>query len=50
MVNFNVKESGLEDQCLNIVVTIEQPNLEQTKNEVVDRIAQNKKLLLDLED
>jgi dynein heavy chain len=50
VVNFNVKESGLEDQCLNIVVGIEQPNLEQTKNEVVERIATNKKLLQELED
>jgi len=40
LVNFTVKESGLEEQCLGIVVKKEQPNLENTKNDVVSRIAQ----------
>jgi dynein heavy chain len=35
LVNFTVKESGLEEQCLGIVVRKEQPNLENTKNDVV---------------
>lgn len=50
LVNFTVKESGLEEQCLGIVVKKEQPNLEQTKNDVVQRIANNKKELIELED
>ena len=50
LVNFTVKESGLEEQCLGIVVKKEQPNLEQTKNDVVQRIANNKKMLIELED
>ncbi len=50
LVNFTVKESGLEEQCLGIVVKREQPNLENTKNDVVTRIANNKKQLIDLED
>ena len=28
LVNFNVKESGLEEQCLGIVVKSEQPTIE----------------------
>lgn len=43
LVNFTVKESGLEEQCLGIVVKKEQPNLENTKNDVVMRIANNKR-------
>lgn len=35
VVNFTVKESGLEEQCLGIVVKAEQPALENTKNEVI---------------
>jgi dynein heavy chain len=50
LVNFTVKESGLEEQCLGIVVKNEQPNLENTKNDVVMRIANNRKQLIDLED
>lgn len=50
LVNFTVKESGLEEQCLGIVVKKEQPTLENTKNDVVQRIANNKKQIIDLED
>mmetsp|Transcript_9243 Transcript_9243/g.8676 ORF Transcript_9243/g.8676 Transcript_9243/m.8676 type:complete len:100 (-) Transcript_9243:606-905(-) len=50
LVNFTVKEYGLEEQCLGIVVKKEQPQLESTKNDVVKRIADNKKQLIDLED
>ena len=50
LVNFTVKESGLEEQCLGIVVKKEQPNLENTKNDVVMRIANNKRQLIELED
>jgi len=35
VVNFTVKESGLEEQCLGIVVQAEQPSLENTKNDVI---------------
>ena len=34
VVNFTVKESGLEEQCLGIVVGAEQATLENTKNGV----------------
>ena len=50
VVNFNVKESGLEDQCLNIVVGIEQSNLESTKKEVIEKIATNQATLIKYED
>ena len=50
VVNFTVKESGLIEQCLGIVVKAEQANLEQTKNEVITRIASNKATILQLED
>jgi len=32
VINFSIKEQGLEEQCLGIVVQEEQPNLEQHKN------------------
>jgi hypothetical protein len=35
VVNFTVKESGLEEQCLGLVVREEQPSLETNKNDVV---------------
>jgi dynein heavy chain len=50
VVNFTVKESGLIEQCLGIVVKAEQANLEQTKNEVITKIADNKATILHLED
>jgi dynein heavy chain len=50
VVNFTVKESGLEEQCLGIVVKAEQPTLETTKNEVIEKIAANKAQILKLED
>ena len=42
VVNFTVKESGLEEQCLGIVVKAEQQQLENTKNEIIQKIAVNK--------
>jgi dynein heavy chain len=50
VVNFTVKESGLEEQCLGIVVQAEQPSLENTKNEVIQKIAKNKEIIRELED
>ena len=32
VINFSIKEQGLEEQCLGIVVQEEQPTLEQTKS------------------
>lgn len=50
LVNFTVKESGLEEQCLGIVVKSEQPTIEQKKSQEVKNIAANKQTLIDLED
>jgi dynein heavy chain len=50
VVNFTVKESGLEEQCLGIVVQAEQPSLENTKNDVIQKIATNKATIIELED
>jgi len=50
IVNFTVKESGLEDQCVGIIVINEQANLENQKNEVIQNIAQGKQDIKDLED
>ncbi|CAB3235275.1 unnamed protein product [Arctia plantaginis] len=49
MVNFAVKEQGLTAQLLGIVVRKERPQLEQMKDNLVMTIANNKKVLLDLE-
>ena len=38
VINFSIKEQGLEEQCLGIVVQEEQPALEQNKNQLVDKI------------
>ena len=35
--NFIVTESGLEDQLLAMVVKVEKPDLEQTKEELVSK-------------
>lgn len=37
IINFIVTESGLEDQLLAMVVRVEKPDLEQTKEELVNR-------------
>jgi dynein heavy chain, axonemal len=50
VVNFTVKEAGLEDQCLGIVVQAEQPSLENTKNDVIQKIATNRATIIELED
>jgi dynein heavy chain len=50
VVNFTVKESGLEEQCLGIVVLQEAPSLENTKNDVIQKIATNKATIIELED
>lgn len=50
IVNFAVKESGLEDQLLGNVVKKEKPELEEQKNSLVVSVAAAKKKLVELED
>jgi dynein heavy chain len=50
VVNFIVVESGLEEQCLGIVVKIESPQLEIQKNEKLTAITKGKEEILQLED
>ncbi|KAJ3224818.1 Dynein heavy chain 2, axonemal [Clydaea vesicula] len=50
IVNFAVKEKGLEDQLLGIVVKRERPELEEQKNQLVVSVASAKKKLVELED
>ena len=45
-----MKEQGLEDQLLGIVVRKERPELEESKDKLVVNIASSKKKLADLED
>ena len=50
IVNFAIKEQGLEAQLLGIVVGEERPELEQQKDTLVTSIASGKKKLVELED
>ena len=50
VINFSIKEQGLEEQCLGIIVAAENPALEQNKNQLVDRIESGQVKLLELED
>ena len=50
VINFSIKEQGLEEQCLGIVVQEEQPTLEQTKSQLVDKIETGQNTLKQLED
>ncbi|KAJ3123528.1 Dynein heavy chain 2, axonemal [Physocladia obscura] len=50
IVNFAVKEKGLEDQLLGIVVRREKPELEEQKNALVSNVAAAKRKLVELED
>ena len=49
LVNFAVKEIGLQAQLLGIVVRKERPSLEEQKDSLVVNIAKNKRTLIDLE-
>lgn len=49
LINFAVKEEGLQAQLLGIVVRKEKPSLEEQKNTLVVNIARNRKTLIDLE-
>jgi len=50
VINFSIKEQGLEEQCLGIVVKEENPSLETTKSQLVDKIEDGRKQLKILED
>jgi dynein heavy chain len=50
VVNFIVVESGLEEQCLGIVVRAETPQLEVQKNEKLTAITKGREEILKLED
>jgi len=50
IVNFSVKEQGLEAQLLGIVVRKEKPDLEEQKDSLVLNIAKGKRKLEELED
>eukprot|EP00698_Gefionella_okellyi_P021811 TRINITY_DN713_c0_g5_i1.p1 TRINITY_DN713_c0_g5~~TRINITY_DN713_c0_g5_i1.p1 ORF type:complete len:2528 (-),score=851.46 TRINITY_DN713_c0_g5_i1:18-6647(-) len=48
--NFSVKQQGLEQQLLGIVVGKEKPELEKQKDELVVSMAANQKKIVELED
>ncbi|RKO95644.1 hypothetical protein CAUPRSCDRAFT_12653 [Caulochytrium protostelioides] len=50
VINFTVKEQGLENQCLGLIVRSERADLEDQKSRLVQSMAAAKKTLLDLED
>lgn len=50
VINFSIKESGLEEILLGIVVECEQPNWEKSKLEQIRKIASSQKELIQLED
>ena len=50
IVNFAVKEAGLDAQMLSLVVQLEQPELETEKDALVKAVAAGKSLLVELED
>ena len=50
IVNFCVKQQGLEEQLLGTVVRKERPELEMQKNDLVVAVAAGKRKLVELED
>ncbi|GMI05338.1 hypothetical protein TrVE_jg1168 [Triparma verrucosa] len=50
VVNFSVKQQGLEEQLLGTVVHKENKNLEDQKSDLTVRVAAGKRKLVDLED
>mmetsp|Transcript_6953 Transcript_6953/g.8584 ORF Transcript_6953/g.8584 Transcript_6953/m.8584 type:complete len:2263 (-) Transcript_6953:99-6887(-) len=50
VVNFAVKQEGLEEQLLGIVVNLELPELEKQKSDLTVRVANGKRKLVELED
>ena len=49
VINFAVKEDGMEDQVLGLVVKKERPDLEEKNQELIVNVAHGKKTLVDLE-
>ncbi|XP_025195967.1 dynein heavy chain 2, axonemal [Melanaphis sacchari] len=50
VVNFAIKEEGLEDQLLDVVITMEKPELKILKDNLIINIDKGKKTLVELED
>lgn len=50
VVNFAIKEEGLEDQLLEVVITMEKPELKILKDNLIINIDKGKKTLVALED
>lgn len=50
VVNFAIKEEGLEDQLLDVVIRMEKPELKELKDSLVINIDRGKKTLVELED
>lgn len=50
VVNFAIKEEGLEDQLLEVVIRLEKPELKTLKDDLIINIDQGKKTLVELED
>lgn len=50
VINFAIKEEGLEDQLLDVVITMEKPKLKKLKDDLIVNIANGKKTLVELED
>lgn len=50
VVNFAIKEEGLEDQLLDVVIRMEKPELKKLKDSLIINIYKGKKTLVELED
>lgn len=50
LVNFAVKEEGLQDQLISVVIQKMEANLEKQKNDLVRKKADNESKLKDLDD
>ena len=50
LINFAIKESGLEEQLLGVVVEQEQPNWEKSRIEQIQKRTESQKKLRELED
>ncbi|KAI8730182.1 Dynein heavy chain 6, axonemal, partial [Biomphalaria glabrata] len=50
VINFTVTKKGLEDQLLSDVVSLERPDLEEQRNELIMRINADKNQLKSIED
>mmetsp|Transcript_42780 Transcript_42780/g.35954 ORF Transcript_42780/g.35954 Transcript_42780/m.35954 type:complete len:124 (-) Transcript_42780:2542-2913(-) len=50
LINFSITESGLKDQMLSLVVSIEKSDLEQERNNLIESNAKNERILKEKED